>query len=293
MTMSHLPDESLTLNEETRAALTGSFIALPQGVTHYELGGPPEGRSVVLLHGFSVPMYLWDPTFEALVGAGFHVLRYDLFGRGTSDRPPLKNNVDLFDRQLEALLDALAIASPVSLVGVSMGAIIAASFADRHSERVDRLALIDPAGFPLNWGLPFRLMALPLLGELMMPLFGARMLVSGLPGDLFWPEGYPQYVDRFYPQLAYRGFRRSILSTLRYMPLDDHKAVYRRVGAQGRPILLVWGEQDGTVPFEYHRAALEAMPQAEFHAVREAGHIPHYERPEVVSPLLIEFLQGR
>ena len=292
MTMGQLPVESLTLSEETRASLPGSFIALPLGVTHYQLGGPPSGRAVVLVHGFSVPLYLWDPTFEALVGAGFRVLRYDLFGRGGSDRPHLKNNVDLFDRQLETLLDALAIASPVSLVGVSMGAIIAASFADRHPERVDRLALIDPAGFPLNWGLPFRLMALPVVGELMMPLFGARMLASGLPGDLFWPEGYPQYVDQFYPQLAYQGFRRSILSTLRCMPLDDHEAVYRRVGALDRPILLVWGEHDGTVPFEYHRAALQAMPQAEFHAVREAGHIPHYERPEVVGPLLVRFLRG-
>jgi pimeloyl-ACP methyl ester carboxylesterase len=135
-------------------------------------------------------------------------------------------------------------------------------------------------------------MALPVLGEVMMSLFGARMLVSGLPGDLSWPEGYPQYVENFRPQLVYRGFRRSILSTLRCMPLDDHGAVYRRMGAQGRPILLVWGEHDATVSFKHHEVALNAMPQAEFHAVREAGHIPHYERPEVVSPLLIGFLRG-
>jgi pimeloyl-ACP methyl ester carboxylesterase len=291
MTTHRAPDESLTRSEETRAALPGSFVALLEGFTHYELGGPPEGRPVVLVPGFSVPLYIWDPTFEALVQAGFRVLRYDLFGRGYSDRPPVANDLDLFDGQLDALLDALTIASPVSVVGVSMGGIIGASFTDRHPERVDRLALIDPAGFPLSWGLAFRLMTLPVLGEVLMSLVGARMLVSGLPGDLFWPEGYPQYVEQFYPQLAYRGFRRSILSTMRCMPLDDHQAVYRRVGTQGRPILLVWGEQDGTVSFEHHKAALEAMPQAEFHAVREAGHISHYERPEVVNPLLIEFLR--
>jgi pimeloyl-ACP methyl ester carboxylesterase len=291
MTERQEPRESLTLNEETRAALPGSFIALPGGITHYELGGPEDGRPVVLVHGFSVPLSIWDPTFEALAGAGFRVLRYDLFGRGYSDRPPVENNVDLFDGQLYALLDALEITSPVSVVGVSMGGIIGASFTDRHLERVDRLTLIDPAGFPLNWGLSVRLLALPVLGEVMMSLLGARMLVSGLPDDLFWPEGYPQYVEQFYPQLAYRGFRRSILSTLRGMPLDDHKAVYRRVGAQGRPILLIWGEHDRTVPFEHHQAALKAMPQAEFHAIREAGHIPHYERPEVVNPLLIAFLR--
>jgi pimeloyl-ACP methyl ester carboxylesterase len=121
MTTSQLPDESLTLSEETRAALGGSFIALPEGVTHYELGGPPDGRPVVLVHGFSVPLYIWGPTFEALVGAGFRVLRYDLFGRGYSDRPPVKNNVDLFDGQLHALLDALEIPSPVSSLELGAG----------------------------------------------------------------------------------------------------------------------------------------------------------------------------
>ena len=47
MTMGQLPVESLTLSEETRASLPGSFIALPLGVTHYQLGGPPSGRAVV------------------------------------------------------------------------------------------------------------------------------------------------------------------------------------------------------------------------------------------------------
>ena len=46
MTMGQLPVESLTLSEETRASLPGSFIALPLGVTHYQLGGPPSGRAV-------------------------------------------------------------------------------------------------------------------------------------------------------------------------------------------------------------------------------------------------------
>ena len=62
-------------------------MRLSDGFTHYELGGPPTGHLVVLAAGFSVPYYIWDPTFSALTEAGVRVLRYDYYGRGFSDRP--------------------------------------------------------------------------------------------------------------------------------------------------------------------------------------------------------------
>ena len=57
--------ESLVLDEQTRHALPGSFIALPDGVTHYELAGPAGAAVVMLVHGLSVPAHIWDPTFTA------------------------------------------------------------------------------------------------------------------------------------------------------------------------------------------------------------------------------------
>ena len=75
-------------------------MQLSQGYVHYELGGPVGGEKVVLVHGLSVPYYIWDPTFDALTEAGFRVLRYDLYGRGFSDRPKLRYDADLFDEQL-------------------------------------------------------------------------------------------------------------------------------------------------------------------------------------------------
>ena len=59
------------------------------------------------VHGFSVPYYLWDPVVTALTGAGFQTLRYDLFGRGFSDRPNVSYNADLYDHQLTDLLNGL------------------------------------------------------------------------------------------------------------------------------------------------------------------------------------------
>src|SRR5256885_1393360 len=76
--------ETASLDANARQGAPGQFVKLSKGVVHYELAGPETGRSIVLVHGFSVPYYLWDGTFETLVKAGYRVLRYDLYGRGLS-----------------------------------------------------------------------------------------------------------------------------------------------------------------------------------------------------------------
>ena len=78
--------ERLDLNDSARRSAPGQFARLADGYTHYEIGGPPDGRVVVLAAGATVPYYIWDPTFAALTAAGFRVLRYDYYGRGYSDR---------------------------------------------------------------------------------------------------------------------------------------------------------------------------------------------------------------
>ena len=124
----------------------GSFVQLTDGVTHYELSNITKDHTVVLVHGFSVPYFIFDPTFHFLTRCGFRVLRYDLFGRGFSDRPDVNYNIDLFVEQLAELLDALRLTRPVTLIGLSMGGPISTTFTARYPERVNKLVLIDPAG---------------------------------------------------------------------------------------------------------------------------------------------------
>ncbi len=88
--------ERKELDEEARIAAGGQFIQLSQGMVHYELGGEPNRPLVVLVHGFSTPSYIWEPTFQALIQAGFQVLRFDLYGRGYSDRPDTDYDLELF-----------------------------------------------------------------------------------------------------------------------------------------------------------------------------------------------------
>ena len=285
--------ESLVLDEQTRHELPGSFIALPDGVTHYELAGPAGAAVVMLVHGLSVPAYIWDPTFTALSQAGLRVLRYDLYGRGFSDRPDAVYNLELFVRQLTDLLDALEISPPVGLAGLSMGGPIAARFTAQFPGRVNKFCLIDPAGF-IDWRpLPIRLLRIPIVGELLMKYFGEQFVVNGQAGDFYRPLRFPDYGERARPQMRYQGYQRALLSTLRKGPLNDLSALYQQVGKLDIPVLLVWGKEDQTFPFELSRKAPTIIPQAELLAVDEAGHIPHYERPEQVNPRLVEFFTTR
>ncbi|MDX1617121.1 MAG: alpha/beta hydrolase [Candidatus Promineifilaceae bacterium] len=276
--------------EASRAAAPGQFVRLSDGLVHYELAGSGDAQTVILVSGFSVPYPIWDPTFSALVTAGFQVLRYDLYGRGYSDRPDTIYDQDLFDRQLANLIDALRIKTPVDLVGLSLGGAIAIVFTDRHPEWVRRLGLIDPAGLPWKASLPARISKAPLLGELIMALLGNRVLLSNLSDYLYGEARYDELKRQFIQQLQFAGFKRALLSTLRNGAISGAEAAYRRVGVRGTPTILFWGREDRVVPFELSERVMQLIPNAEFHAIANAAHVPHFECPEVVNPLLIDFL---
>jgi pimeloyl-ACP methyl ester carboxylesterase len=278
------------LNETARQQAEGSFIALADGLTHYELGGPEEGSPVVLVHGFSTPYFIFDNTFEFLVNSGIRVLRYDLFGRGYSDRPRTDYNIHLFVRQLKGLLETLKLKG-ITLVGLSMGGPITASFISQYPKHVDKYVLIDPAGAK-QVSLPWFLKALKIsiVGELALGLLGNVTMLNGIASDLFDPESVKHFQAQYKVQMQYEGFKRAILSTMRNNMLDSFFGTYAHVGNLQKPALLFWGMNDTTVPFEYSKIIMKAIPHIEFHAIENCGHIPHYEKPEMVNPILLEFL---
>lgn len=292
ITYSLTDHEKITLSDTVRAALPGQFVKLPLGVVHYELAGQDKAPTIVLVHGFSVPYYIWDPTFEALTQAGFRVLRYDLYGRGFSDRPEKTYNLDIFVAQLEELLPALNIQGPVDLVGLSMGGPIVARFANHHPDQVRSLILIDPEVAPVSTQRIFPL-NIPLVGEYLMTVYVAPVeLPKTQPDDFYRPDRFPDWEAMYRVQLQYKGFRRAILSTIRAQPGMDSLVEFDAVGRLNLPALLIWGREDKSVSPADMQQLVELIPGIEYHIIEEAGHIPQYERPEIVNPLLVEFLNG-
>jgi pimeloyl-ACP methyl ester carboxylesterase len=282
--------ETEVLNDGIRAKAPGTFVRLTEGITHYELGGPPSGPIAVLVHGFSVPYYVWEPTFQALVQAGARTLRYDLYGRGFSDRPRGPYTIDFFVRQLKELLEAFGM-ERVALIGLSMGGPISATFAARYPEHVRRLGLIDPVGFqPMPLSAALKLALVPGLGELALGLIGDEALLNGMAADFFDRELIGLFLSQYRIQMKYRGFKRALLSTLRGDALAGCPQAYLRLAERDIPVLLIWGRDDRTIPIETSRQIIEAIPRIRFIPVENCGHIPHYERPEVINPILVQFV---
>jgi pimeloyl-ACP methyl ester carboxylesterase len=287
--MKHLR-ETRELNETARNETGGSFIELADGITHYQMGGNEDGDPIVLVHGFSVPYFIFDSTYEFLCKRGFHVLRYDLLGRGFSDRPRLNYDIHLFVRQLKNLLDALNF-KRVHLLGLSMGGPITAAFIDQYPEYILSHILIDPAGArALQLSRLLKVGTLPFLGELILGLVGSDGMVKNIAADLFTPELVQEFQEKYKVQMQFHGFQRAILSTIRNRMLESFFGVYERVGKLGIPTLVFWGRQDATIPFEHSANLLKAIPHAQLVVIENCGHIPHYERPSEVHPILLEFL---
>lgn len=284
--------ETKELDELTRQQVSGSFVQLPSGITHYELSNPEAKNTVVLVPGFSTPYFIFDPTFDFLSKAGLRVLRYDLLGRGFSDRPETRYDIRLFVRQLHDLLEVLDLTGPVGLVGLSMGGPLTAAFMARFPERVKKLVLIAPAGvkrvFPL---IALKAAMIPGIGETILNLIGNGGMVKNIASDFFDQTYVEHFRGRYLVQMQYKGFKQAILSTVRNGMLDSFMEDYQCIGKMDKPVLLFWGRQDQTVPFHHSINLREAIPQAVIHVIEDGGHIPHYEKPGEVNPILLQFLQ--
>ncbi len=281
------------LNSEARKTAPGQFIQLSKGMVHYELSGPENGQTVIMVHGFTTPYFVWDYNVRELLNAGFRVLRYDHYGRGFSDRPDVRYDRALYDELLTELVQKLSIKTPVHLVGLSMGGAICVIFADRHPEMVATVSLISPAGFPINEPFVIKLAQAPVIGDYIMAALGDRFVLLGIKKAFVYPDKLPEYEDKFKIQMKYKGFNQSLLSTMRYMNMDQLGDAYERLGKQNKPVLLIWGDKDQILPFSNSENIKAAISHVEFHAIENAGHNVNYENPEIVNPILVTFLKNR
>ena len=280
------------LTSETRKGLSGSFVELPTGVTHYELQGDRDGRRVVLIHGNAAPYVSWDNTIDDLVDAGLRVLRYDLIGHGFTDRPRLRTyNKDLYVKQLAELIDRLAISYPISVVGTSQGGSIGACFAAANPGKVERLALLSPlfddvagSGSPLA-----KILSTRVAGELLLQLAGDGRL-SDLSDRISSGDKKAFLESEVAEQFRFRGKRRAILANVRGDSFTNPKAAYVAVKAQGIPTLLTWGTADKLILEDSMRRLRDLLPDIEYHEIDGASHLAHYEYPERINPILSRFL---
>jgi len=282
--------ENRELDQLARTEAGGSFIELDQGVVHYYLDGPDDAPLVVLIHGFSVPSYVWEPTAAYLNINGYRTLRYDLYGRGYSDRPDLIYDITLFEDQLAALIDRLQLNGPVTVVGLSMGGPVAARYAHQHSDQVNGVIFISPVVTQVTNGVIFPL-NLPGIGEYVMSAVMEPIILPKLqPDDFAHPENFPNWEAKYRVQMQFKGTGRALLSTIRELVKLNPEVEYQALQRTGLPVKLIWGEGDQSIGFDQIEVLQQILPDSMIRIVEDAGHLVHYERSDEVNPELIDYL---
>ncbi len=280
--------ETKTLNQETRNEIAGSFIELSKGYVHYQLEGPDSGETVILIHGAGSGFYAWDNNFDFLVKNDFRVLRYDLYGRGFSDRPGAVYDTTLFLNQLEEVIQKLNLKAPYSLVSVSMGSSIAIPFAKNNESKVKNLVLVDPAS--LGDGNIAWYLRKPVISSLLMSLYWYPRAVEKQMKEFYNPSAVFEYREKSQRQLKYKGLKAGMLSSWQNMLTLNFKKELDYLGHTKTNVLIVWGKNDPLISPEVSKHYMKYVPQAKFIEIDKAGHLSNYERPDIFNKVLLTFL---
>lgn len=272
--------EYLDIDSDLRAMKPEQFIELSQGFTEYEIAGPDTAELVVLVHGFSVPMYIWDKTYHFLLSKDYRVLRYSTLGRGLSTRIDGDYNNEAFRKQLHDLVEALDIKKPFHIAGLSFGGPIVADFAIHYPEKINKIIFIDPAYRNGN----------PTDSEFMMDYFMAldgTKRAEGQLADFKYPENYPEWPDLYRNMMYFNGHRRALISTIHhYKHIIEN---YAALNKDNFDIMLIWGEDDHVVPFKLNEDMRKSL-DLRFEPIKDAAHLPHIEKEHTVNNLILDFL---
>lgn len=271
----------------------GSYVKLSQGTVRYHLNGSESTDLVVLVHGYSSPSFVWEPLVKILNREGLDTLTFDLYGHGFSDRPSVSYDRELFARQIEELIEKVAPRRKLHLVGWSMGAMIVARYATDHPDKVATVSMLSPSGLPIQIGVLGRTALIPVIGDMGHALIGKAALRSAQREFFQDPKKHEKYLLQYDRQVAFSGFQRAMLSTLREMEMDHFHSGYAAFARTQLPIEVVWATNDRATPFENNPVFKQLVPHANIVPLKGAGHAGFYERPDDVAPLLVKFIKTR
>ena len=254
-----------------------------------------EGDPLILIHGYGAGMWVWEKQIDFL-SRSYRVYALDLIGHGFSDRPGIDYTPETYVQCLKGFMDETGIGQ-ATLIGNSMGGEIAWVMALVFPERVKRLVLIDsvpPDVLRQVRKKSFRALVaiknIPLLPRLIIACRARRDIKWALQECVADPKTIPsEVVDRQYHLSKIKGTTWALYSTL--MNAGKTSGYKDGLGRIDHPTLLIWGKRDlifhPSVGEYFHRM----IKTSTLIVVGDSGHIPMWETPDTVNPVLLSFLK--
>lgn len=269
----------LTLLQGASSPDAPQWLTLTNGVTiRYEERGAPEAPSLVFLHGYTDSHQAFERLTAALPGH-LRTIVIDLRGHGDSDRPGRYAIADFAD-DVVRFMEAKRLRA-VTVVGHSLGSLVAREVARRGRDRVSRLVLIGSATTFDN----------PMVRELRTAVFALGDAI-----DVEFIEAFQR--STVHTPVPDAFLARVIAASARVSPTTWRKALNAQIefndGARldrlRLPTLLLRGARDEIATHDDQVRLLDGIPGAYLVSYPDLGHAPHWERPELVAADLLAFL---
>ena len=269
-------------------------LKLSLGQTRVVLSGPSHGPPILLVHGMTYPLEVWNHCTDSLASKGHRVLRFDLYGRGQArwNGSPLTSSV--LANQAVDVLDAIGWHQPVPWVSLSNSDLVLLAAGQQHPHRCSQLLWIAPSGFDRRLMNPRVRWAsrVPGIQLWMQHRLRQRCIRRMQDHRTHLDSKSIEYSGPIYDQCiewtrSNPDFAKAVASQIRHLPTDDlvHQQLSELSSTQIPVNALLFGqEQDstdqGVAPF------LNALTSAEITTLEQGSHMGLLEDPAAVNSWL-------
>ncbi len=269
------------------------------------------GRTVVLMHGKNFCAATWEQSIAVLAQNGYRVIAPDQIGFCSSSKPEgYQFSFAQLAHNTQALLASLDI-DQVTLIGHSMGGMLASRFALNYPQVVEQLVLVNPIGLE-DWqaeGVPYASIDDLYEGELYTDFDKIKTYQQKFYYNGDWKPQYDRWVDMLAGMYAGDGKALVAWNQAQTSEMLFTQPVIHEFGKLRMPTLLLIGGKDRTAPGanrapgalaqrlgnypELGRRAAAMIPDATLVPFPELGHSPQVEAPEVFHKALLKGLGSR
>ncbi|UCD59129.1 MAG: alpha/beta hydrolase [Candidatus Hydrogenedentota bacterium] len=248
-------------------------------------------KAIIFIHGFASSLSTWRSCLEP-ISKQYRIFALDLKGFGFSGKPASKYTTDEYADFVIHFMDALELQA-ATLCGNSMGGNIAWRTALKYPERIERIILVDAAGYPSEHrGMPFflNLGRLPGVGEIVSTFITRGRIRSSLQSAYYdTAKVTEQTVDAYYYPMRTAGARRAVLARLRGFPaeIEEWKAKIRDIKL---PTLIIWGADDTWIEREHAERFHRDIIGSALVIIPECGHLPQEEKPGEFAISILDFM---
>lgn len=271
---------------------SSTFITVNGLEVHYrDEGIMTDSIPIILIHGTGSSLHTYDNWSDRLV-TKHRVIRMDLPAYGlTGPFPHKKYTIPDYVKFINDFLFTLDIKKCI-IAGNSFGGEIAWNYTYAHPEIIEKLILINSAGYPNDpksaVPMAFKLARTPIIGGLttyITPRFIIKSSIENLYADKSKVNN--DLVDRYFELSLRPGNRRAFVDRIR---TTSKNKSYKNIKSIRHKTLLLWGQEDKLFPISIANRFQEDLPNATLVILKDIGHMPMEESPEQSLEPVLAFL---